>query len=404
MKENKIKAIIISGIILFYCSQRATACVSYSDDFSNPATINYYNYFNVNSQSPGTPASTGYQITGGELNVVGNQGNNNMGGVAVVNSAYFSGTTDYQIDVDAEMDSTSANGQYGIFGIAFRVQSNGSFYSFQWNADPSRAGGSAGDWEIEKWGSYLAGGNTNYTYGTWVHLTVVVSGNTFTCYLNYVQIYQVTDNSYTSGAVGVRTYAIANGNVARFKNFVVNTCARIGTPTFTPVVTETWTPTETETSIPTETATWTPTATITQTFTMTATFSMTPTLTITPSITATGTITQTFTVSPTYTNTMIATPTPCLALYKNSPNPFTVGTNFIFGSCIQVEVKLKIYTISGELVDELTQQGQPGMNSIYWDAKNKAGKGVASGTYIYSFETVEGMSKQKQWGKMAVVK
>ncbi len=138
-----------------------------------------------------------------------------------------------------------------------------------------------------------------------------------------------------------------------------------------------------------------------------------PTATVSPALTATPTFTPTYIISPTITPTWIftnASPTPtqavmavCFQLYKNSPNPFSDGTNMIYALCGQYKVKIKIYTISGELVVELGQQGQPGINSFYWDTKNKDGKGVASGIYIYSVETVEG-SRQKQWGKMAVVK
>jgi len=101
---------------------------------------------------------------------------------------------------------------------------------------------------------------------------------------------------------------------------------------------------------------------------------------------------------------MTPTPTPCLKLYQNSPNPFSDGTYFMFNLCNQAEITVKIFTISGEVVRELTQQGQPGNNAIYWDAKNKSGKGVASGTYIYSLVATEGKDKKKQWGKMAIVK
>jgi len=141
-------------------------------------------------------------------------------------------------------------------------------------------------------------------------------------------------------------------------------------------------------------ATQTPSPTGTSAFTFTST----------PTISPTGTISVTFTVTPIVSTTV--TPTVinnCLQLYKNSPNPFSDGTNIVYALCSQSDVKIKIYTISGESVFELDQQGQPGMNSFYWDTKNKAGKGVASGTYIYSVEAGEG-AKQKVWGKMAVIK
>ncbi len=153
--------------------------------------------------------------------------------------------------------------------------------------------------------------------------------------------------------------------------------------------------------------------------TVSATLSATPTYTISASGTLTATITPTWTITATAvtsttftataTLTIPPTPTPtwlplCLTLYRNSPNPFAEGTYFIFDLCSQAEIKVKIYTISGEVVRELEQQGAQGMNSIYWDSKNKSGMSIASGIYIYSVEAVSGNEKKKQWGKMAVVK
>ncbi len=172
-----------------------------------------------------------------------------------------------------------------------------------------------------------------------------------------------------------------------------------GTPptaTVFPTITPTLTITQTYTISPTLTATMTYTKTVSQTctYTQTTTFTISPTGTITP--------------TPSMTCTETITPTPvipfCLTLYKNSPNPCSYGTNIIYQLCDEADVNVKIYTISGEVVVKLSQHSQPGMNSIYWDTKNKSGKGVASGTYIYSLEAVEGREKQKQWGKMAVVK
>ncbi len=151
---------------------------------------------------------------------------------------------------------------------------------------------------------------------------------------------------------------------------------------------------------------FTPSNTPTVTPSLTSTITLTPTITITSTITGTPpTMTVSATITPTFTIT--STPTtqvpPCLTLYKNSPNPCFEGTNIIYQLCNEAEVNVKIYTISGEVVVELSQQGLAGMNSIYWDTRNKTGREAASGVYIYSIETAEG-SKQKQWGKMAVVK
>ena len=67
---------------------------------------------------------------------------------------------------------------------------------------------------------------------------------------------------------------------------------------------------------------------------------------------------------------------------------------------------ITIYTISGERVREIREEGQKGINSVRWDMRNRYGRGVATGVYIYSIEAreeIEGQRKRK-WGKIAVVK
>ncbi len=149
-----------------------------------------------------------------------------------------------------------------------------------------------------------------------------------------------------------------------------------------------------------------PTLTNTETTTPTILPTFTNTETMTPSAIITLTVTPTPTASITCSVTIIPTPQVplCLKLYKNSPNPCSNGTNIIYQLCDEAQVNVKIYTISGEVVREFTQQGQPDMNSIYWDTNNKTGKGVASGIFIYSIEAIDSKEHQKSWGKMAVVK
>jgi len=139
---------------------------------------------------------------------------------------------------------------------------------------------------------------------------------------------------------------------------------------------------------PTMTPTWTSTSTASPTYTITATY--TPTLTVTQ--------TCTVTVSPTPVIPL------CLTLYQNSPNPCSNGTNIIYQLCCFAQVNIKIYTISGEVVKEFSQQGQPGVNSIYWDTSNNAGRKVTDGVFIYRIEATDGKDKKKAWGKMAVTR
>ncbi len=168
---------------------------------------------------------------------------------------------------------------------------------------------------------------------------------------------------------------------------VINVCDGLWTPTPSPTITQTGTCTFTATpSLPTTlTKPGTPTVTATFTSTDTLTCTVTPTLTITPTITPT-------------------TPPFCLSLLGSFPNPATQELNIVYDLCRDSDITVKIYTVSGEMVRKLTQQGRRGKNAIYWDCRNGRNKNAASGVFIYSLEAVSENDKGKKWGKLAVNK
>jgi len=189
------------------------------------------------------------------------------------------------------------------------------------------------------------------------------------------------------------------------------------------VVFEMPTPTATPSITPTETVspTYTTTETFINTFTKTPTNSITVTSTETPSATPTPslsqtqviTVTQTFTIPPTasqtLTLTITSTQTPepanfCFELLSNYPNPFSAGTNIVFNLCKASEITIRIYSVSGELVKQITQAGVPGNNSIYWNTKNRRSDEIASGIFIYVVEARSGNEKAVKYGKLAVIK
>ena len=64
------------------------------------------------------------------------------------------------------------------------------------------------------------------------------------------------------------------------------------------------------------------------------------------------------------------------------PNPF--DPNKAVGGTLKFKglpdgAKVSIYTVSGELVRELTEES----SAAYWDAKTKNGKMVSMGSYVY---------------------
>ncbi|WP_235299348.1 putative type IX secretion system sortase PorU2 [Portibacter marinus] len=78
------------------------------------------------------------------------------------------------------------------------------------------------------------------------------------------------------------------------------------------------------------------------------------------------------------------------------PNPFSSSTQFIFtltGSEIPEDLKIKIYTVSGQLVKEIFKEElgplKIGINRTQykWDGTDQFGNRLANGVYIYSVET-----------------
>jgi len=160
------------------------------------------------------------------------------------------------------------------------------------------------------------------------------------------------------------------------------------------------------TNTPTNTFTTTETPTPTNTLTITNTFSITNTFTNT--FTFTETATHTFTTTPTITFTFTQTQTPTppfeFKLITNYPNPLADFTYILYYLGREADVKVKIFTISGENIAELRQQGQKGDNRLLWDAKNRYGEKASSGVYIYCIEAVSGNEKAKIWSKLSVLR
>ena len=74
------------------------------------------------------------------------------------------------------------------------------------------------------------------------------------------------------------------------------------------------------------------------------------------------------------------------------PNPFSTSTRFVFtltGSEIPDQIKIQIFTVSGKLVREITQDEigsvRVGNNitDYAWDGRDEFGDVLANGTYIY---------------------
>ena len=97
---------------------------------------------------------------------------------------------------------------------------------------------------------------------------------------------------------------------------------------------------------------------------------------------------QLFTISsivssvPTKQSNLISTD---FALAPNYPNPFNLGTRIDFSVPQAANVSLRLFDLQGRLVQAL-QEGQlaAGVYSVTWDGKDRRGKVVPSGIYIYA--------------------
>ncbi len=168
------------------------------------------------------------------------------------------------------------------------------------------------------------------------------------------------------------------------------------------VITNTPTDTPTITHTPTFTLTGTNTNSFTITYTYTAT--STPTETSTQTNTFTFTISETPTITLTHTAVPTATPVFEFKLKTNYPNPLKDSTFILYYLSRDAYVKAKIFTLSGEEIAELKQNGVKGDNRLLWDAKNKYGEKASSGVYIYFVEAVSGSDRAREWSKLSVLR
>jgi flagellar hook assembly protein FlgD len=88
-------------------------------------------------------------------------------------------------------------------------------------------------------------------------------------------------------------------------------------------------------------------------------------------------------------------------LLENYPNPFNPATTIRYSMTQPGQVTLKIYDITGRLVNTLIDAQMPqGIHRISWDGRDANGISVATGVYFYTIETPN-MSKT---AKMVLIK
>jgi hypothetical protein len=83
-------------------------------------------------------------------------------------------------------------------------------------------------------------------------------------------------------------------------------------------------------------------------------------------------------------------------LAQNFPNPFNSETTIKYFLGSDLNVRLKIYNINGELVNELINTAQSaGEHRIIWNSRNISGEHVPSGIYFYRIEAGNRVQSRK---------
>ncbi len=104
---------------------------------------------------------------------------------------------------------------------------------------------------------------------------------------------------------------------------------------------------------------------------------------------------------------VVSSETKLLQVY-NYPNPFANETYFTFRlSQIPEEVKIRIYTIAGRMIKEITRQSSElnyDLNKIYWDGKDEDGDVIANGTYLYKMIMKDKGKVESVTQKLVIIK
>lgn len=84
----------------------------------------------------------------------------------------------------------------------------------------------------------------------------------------------------------------------------------------------------------------------------------------------------------------------------NYPNPFRDETSFTFRLSQNAQVTIKIYTVSGKLIQMLTVPATAGFNVYDWDGRDREGSPLSNGTYLYKVIARSGDQQVEQVEKM----
>ena len=84
-----------------------------------------------------------------------------------------------------------------------------------------------------------------------------------------------------------------------------------------------------------------------------------------------------------------------LILNQNYPNPFNSSTTLSFSTSAAGRVTVKIYSVHGSAVYQITDMYNAGTNQIRWDGRDVYGNVLPSGIYLYEVEMMHKIVKRK---------
>jgi hypothetical protein len=95
-----------------------------------------------------------------------------------------------------------------------------------------------------------------------------------------------------------------------------------------------------------------------------------------------------------------------------SMQPWTLAPNNDDPTGIKVEFRnlpadrgvIRVYTLAGDLVEELPFDGRAGAGTMKWDLVSRNGQDVTSGVYLYSIETDTNAAFKRKIGKFVVIR
>ena len=91
----------------------------------------------------------------------------------------------------------------------------------------------------------------------------------------------------------------------------------------------------------------------------------------------------------------------------NFPNPMRDNTNFTFmlyAPGAPQTCRIKIYTVAGRLIKDISASAKVGFNQIYWDGRDNDGQNIANGIYLYKVILEDAGKTETQIQKLAILK